>query len=591
MRLKQFGLAQPSILGVAAGVLIAAGAIAQPANNDCANAVDVGPGIVSGSTVASTRDGSGSCGGSNNSPDVWYRYTATSPLQLTVETCTANPTYDTVLSLWSDCPGSGSELTCNDDSCGLQSRVSTNVIAGASILIRVAGYNNATGTFSLNVIEGDPIDPNDPGPGGGEGGDVVYSDIDGVSQFGPVGGVYAYTYGTYTCNIGTGNLRWGNSWQGSPSVGFNAYRLHNGRILQIGQSWCKTACCAAAGDGCSLGCNGVGGSMLGAGCRDVYGSGYNAGQGGLAKRSEINAFTGVHSGIRGAGSGALDGRMQVTAADLTTANFPGALYFAEGVYVGSDDAPSGNALNNASYRRLSVGGSGALAFGGSTQVGVPAIYAWRDHGLGVGVPDPSVTITNVDVPDEGRFIVGHKVRDLGNGTWRYDYAIFNLNSDRAGGALIIPIPAGTTVTNAGFHDINYHSGEVYDSTDWTIRITGDSVGWASPQTFAQNPNSNALRWGTMYNFWFDADRPPTSGNATLGLFKTFATPSVQFATSVPSAPPVPGDVDGDGDVDLTDLALMLGSFGCDTPPCVGDLDHDGDTDLSDLATLLANYGG
>ena len=32
----------------------------------------------------------------------------------------------------------------------------------------------------------------------------------------------------------------------------------------------------------------------------------------------------------------------------------------------------------------------------------------------------------------------------------------------------------------------------------------------STQTYDQNENANALRWGTMYNFWFDADAPPVA---------------------------------------------------------------------------------
>lgn len=53
-----------------------------------------------------------------------------------------------------------------------------------------------------------------------------------------------------------------------------------------------------------------------------------------------------------------------------------------------------------------------------------------------------------------------------------------------------------------------------------------------------------------------------------------------------------GDCDNDGDVDLADLAALLGHYGTtggalDTD---GDLDGDGDVDLSDLATLLGNYG-
>lgn len=52
-------------------------------------------------------------------------------------------------------------------------------------------------------------------------------------------------------------------------------------------------------------------------------------------------------------------------------------------------------------------------------------------------------------------------------------------------------------------------------------------------------------------------------------------------------PDLEGDLDGDCDVDLSDLAILLGAYGIDDG---GDLDGDGDTDLSDLAQLLANYG-
>jgi hypothetical protein len=55
-----------------------------------------------------------------------------------------------------------------------------------------------------------------------------------------------------------------------------------------------------------------------------------------------------------------------------------------------------------------------------------------------------------------------------------------------------------------------------------------------------------------------------------------------------------GDVDGDGDVDLTDLAALLSAYGA----CAGDpnynpaadFDNSGCVNLDDLAMLLANYG-
>lgn len=53
-----------------------------------------------------------------------------------------------------------------------------------------------------------------------------------------------------------------------------------------------------------------------------------------------------------------------------------------------------------------------------------------------------------------------------------------------------------------------------------------------------------------------------------------------------------GDLNGDGDVDLSDLAQLLGHYGMtgDATYEDGDLDGDGDVDLSDLAALLAVYG-
>lgn len=497
-------------------------AAAQPANDLCSNAIQVFAGVPqNGTNVNATGTDLSSCAGTGDTRDVWYSFTAPENGLASFTVCGAS--WDTTLSAFNGC--GGAELACNDDDCGLQSTIVVAMTDGQTCLVRVAGYGGATGSFTLNTSFN---------AGGSQTGpDVVYSEVNGITNWGAVGGIRGYSLGSYTCNLGDQNLPWNST---SPLLGMNAYRLHGGRLEQIGMSWLKNATVAAAGTGCGLPCNGQGGSQLGAGCRDIYGASYNGGQGILGPRSQCNAFTGQYPGPSGGSGNAIYKRLQIRESDLQASNYPGALYFAEGIYVAATDAISGNAMNNASYRRMTVsGGALDLSPADSMNIGVPAIQAWRDHGLGVGVPDPTVEIVTADVPGEGRFYVASKVTPLGNGTWRYAYAIFNLNSHRSAGLFNVPAPASTTVTGVGFHDVDYHSGEPFDNTDWNWAVDSSGVTWASPQTYAQNQNSNALRFGTMYTYWFDADLGPVAGDAKIGLFRPGDPAQILVSTRVPGA--------------------------------------------------------
>lgn len=57
-------------------------------------------------------------------------------------------------------------------------------------------------------------------------------------------------------------------------------------------------------------------------------------------------------------------------------------------------------------------------------------------------------------------------------------------------------------------------------------------------------------------------------------------------------PGIPGDIDGDGDVDGADLGQLLGEWGqcSDCDDCPSDLDDDCDVDGGDLGVLLASWG-
>jgi hypothetical protein len=57
---------------------------------------------------------------------------------------------------------------------------------------------------------------------------------------------------------------------------------------------------------------------------------------------------------------------------------------------------------------------------------------------------------------------------------------------------------------------------------------------------------------------------------------------------------LPGDVDGDQDVDIFDIVKMGGVYGVSTPDprysSLCDIDNDGDIDIFDIVIAAGNYG-
>ncbi len=359
----------------------------------------------------------------------------------------------------------------------------------------------------------------DPGNGvGGSGPDVMVGDLLTPLSYGSAGGFYAYALGTSSCNIGTDVLLWNANTNEHPVIAQNMYRLLDGRFEQIGLSWLKHGFAALTGDICGCGCvPPANGQLLGVGCSDPYGANLNGSQPTLGPRSEVidvAAGNFIYPVVLDPVNSDLTWRrLRVHGDDLDPVSNAGALYFGEAHYISPDDAQAGNAWNNVSYRQLSVATDASRTIGyiGSTERQKPAIQAWQDQ-------DPSVDL--IDIPDGegGLLILAVKSEDLGGGLHSYEYALYNMNSTRAVRSFTIPLPAAVTISSIGFHDVDYHSGEVFDSTDWSMVLGSGSLQW-STEEFSQNPLANALRWGTLYNFRFVANSPPIAIDATLGQFE------------------------------------------------------------------------
>jgi hypothetical protein len=453
------------------------------------------------------------------------------------------------------------------------------------------------------------------------GADVIVGDLPSTFNTTPVAGVDAFSLATTSCNMGDALLLW-NAFPANthPAITQNMYRFSRvngaGRFEQIGNSWLKHGFTALTGSVCCSCQNPNNGSRLGIGCSDPYSASRNASQGGLGPHWQVNAHTGFFPtggpATGTGGSGTVYRRLQYRLSDIVATAGGSAAptrFFGESQYVSPDDAAAGNQNNNASYRELAITTIGSPVLDSTVSLSTapgsvantsrmnPAIRAWA-------ICETGVTLTNVQVPGEGLYIVGSKATDLGDGTWHYEYAVLNLNSDRNAGSVAIPVPAGVTVTNMGQSFTTYHSGDGdgninYSSAPWTSVRNAADVTFAT-ETQAANVRANAIRWSTTYNFRFDANVAPTTGELTIGLWKPGTPTSVPGAAQVPGTPPVTcgtSDFDGDGDfgtdADIEAFFRCLGGNCCAT--CfIGGADFNGDGDIgtdADIESFFRVLGG
>ncbi len=451
----------------------------------------------------------------------------------------------------------------------------------AAKLGRPTDAGSVVGTISIiatmrpveitHVVNGEAVSAELPAPLGSlvPGPDVIVGVLPAVQQFGSSGTQVGLAVATDSCNAGAEPLHWfALPNNDHPVIPQNLYRMSGGatnddRFEQIGQSWLKHAFTALQQDACGLGCQSSGtGTLLGAGCSDPYSASLNASQTSLGSRAWVNPFTGAYPGGSGAGGprdhtghshSGTSHRVVVETSDLNPTLNPGATYYAEAQYVTPHEyawcqANPGqcNMYNNASYRRFNVTGTTSFSFSpvGSTVQTKPAIVAWTGATSNPLEPAPGV---------DGVAFVSYKVTNPSPGVWHYEYVVYNQNLDRAIQSFSVPLAPGVTISNLGFHAppqpaASANDGTAgsagYSSTPWTPTQTPDSLTWNS-ETFAQNPNANAIRWGTLYNFRFDSNSPPQTTNATIGFFKTGAPTSIQIqgpsgAGPTPTPTPTPG---------------------------------------------------
>jgi len=318
-------------------------------------------------------------------------------------------------------------------------------------------------------------------------------------------------------NVGSTDVPWYGKFTGSfppygndqhPFLVWNMYRIANGAIEQIGASPLKHAF-LTVNNGCAC----PQGNILWATCEDVYGTGTNDSINSLGPREEVTAHSGVWercrsffdpdcNGVQNAvppRTNPMDRRMAVAESDLQS---PGATYYVDSWYLVRDDV---DIFNTMGWRRLTPnpGSTWTFTLGPALATG-PVIDQW----VNPADPGPNAQSVLLDTLF-GKLKVAVRATDIGGGRWRYEYALMNFDFDPRVKSFSVPLPAGATPTDIGFHDFDGNA-----ATDWPATVAGGSITWQAPPS----QPSAAQDYGTLSNFRFTANAAPSApGGVSLEL--------------------------------------------------------------------------
>jgi hypothetical protein len=330
-----------------------------------------------------------------------------------------------------------------------------------------------------------------------------------------------------------------------PFLVWNLYRMdREGRIRQIGASGAKHAFFSI-----NEHCRCKSGNVFWPGCEDIYSSSSNDNGSGnaeqnLGPRAEIIPFKAIWArcgsvwdhdcdGRMDPGSGAQDlyrYRLTVDEADLLPPLSTGARYFFEYWYVVRDDVDIYNTMGHREIRLAKQGANWRVEL-------VDAQAAPHDFFLGpvinrwVDPATPTRATLNRELSTPlGRARVAARATDLGDGRWRYEYALMNFDyahvrfdpahadgpdikllESRGLARFSVPLPRGVVATSLRFDDADGDAGN-----DWTAATTGDTVGWSA------RDSDDTLDWGMLYHFEFTANAPPTARRVAIGGAATAA---------------------------------------------------------------------
>ncbi len=443
--------------------------------------------------------------------------------------------------------------------------------------------------------------------------DVSLGEFFNLVAMGRIAPLNGFAVATVSCNVGTERVDWlAQMNPNHPMIAFSLYRLENNRLHQIGISWVKHSYFALDQSLCNN-CtdpNGGSGTFLGVNCSDTYGVGDNSSQYSLGPRAEINPWTsdwapcgsyfanawGTPFDCSQSGAfpslSAVDHLMIVADSEINPATHPTAAYYTEGVYIIRNDA---NRANNIGWRRIGIFGSpGSFSFANQNPDGSPMA---NNHAARVPQYGPALNLWGTDrvtlnagqspIAADGEVYAAMLSTDLGGGSWHYEYAVYNYNFDKQVHSVSIPAPSCATISNVTFRDSKYSVvlgaapwAQDADGADWTFSAANDAATWTD------SSGDNPIRWGQLYNFGFDCDRPPNPSALTIATAKPSAPPTISGSLPGPTMSFRKADVNGDAVVSIADVQpfidILLTGAPSPAAACAADMNDSGDVNGDDV---------
>ncbi|MEP0846553.1 MAG: hypothetical protein HRF50_06985 [Phycisphaerae bacterium] len=249
----------------------------------------------------------------------------------------------------------------------------------------------------------------------------------------------------------------------------------------------------------------------------------------------------------------------------------------------------------------------------SAAVGVDVIYlddpVETDLGWSVGAADDTATtgIWNRGDP-EGTVNSGEPVQTgddhtaSGVNCWATDTRAGSSAGvyDVDGGKTTLYSPvidlAGNDANISYWRWYSNHAGSGPHADTFVVDVANDGASWVNVETVG--PAGVEAEGGWYYHEFRVSDKvTPTATVQLRFVASDYSDPSLIEAAvddflvaDFVCATDCPGDLNGDGAIDLADLSALLTNFGGSGGAAQGDLDGDGDVDLADLSAMLERFG-